>query len=82
MGKVLTMFNKVRRKFSWKPVKERKYHYSFKSCIHHWNWESYGQCPQCARGALMGINWSLVDEKTLENLGGIIKAASKEDSNG
>lgn len=78
MNKALTMFIKVKRKFGWLPVEERKYHSSFKGCSHHWNWERYGQCPQCARSALGAINWSLVDEKTYESLRGIINAAKEE----
>ena len=71
------MFNKLRRIFGWKPIEERDYHHSFKGCIHHWNWERNGQCPECARGALRGINWSLVDEENLDSLRGIIDAAKK-----
>ena len=71
------MFNKLRRIFGWKPIGERDYHPSFKECIHHWNWKKNGQCPECAEGALIAINWSLVDGETFDSLRGIIRAARK-----
>ena len=75
---------KIMRRFGWTPVNERQYHKSFKcgppnwSCIHHFNWEKYGQCPQCAGSAMRGINWSLVDKETLESLQDIIRASKEE----
>ena len=45
------------------------------TCVHGWNFNEKGQCPECARGAMAGINWSLVDEETMKSLSGVIKAS-------
>jgi len=71
------MLDEIRRRFGWLPTNEQKYHPSFRGCVHHWNWERFGQCPRCARSALAGIDWSLVDEHSLKSLQGIIKAAKE-----
>jgi hypothetical protein len=71
------IIEKIKRKFGWVPVSERKYHNSFDTCIHHWNWDKFGQCPECARGAMSEINWSLIKEDDLPRLKGIIDASRR-----
>jgi hypothetical protein len=81
------MFDKLKRKLGWLPIDEREdhdlpidereYHDGFKGCGHHWNWERFGQCPQCARSTLEAINWSLVDGRDFKALQGIIKATKE-----
>jgi len=71
------MFNKLRRMFGWKPIKERDYHDSFGGCIHHWNWLKNGQCPQCARGIVRSINWSLIREEDYERLKHLLYISDK-----
>ena len=73
----MNIIEKVKRKLGWLPVLEREYHYSFRGCVHHWNWEKFGQCPQCARSALRAINWNYVKKDDMASLKGIIKAARR-----
>lgn len=68
-----------RKAIEEKTIEERDYHPSFNDCVHHWNWARKGQCPRCARGAVAGINWSLIDKETFDRLKPLLKSARESD---
>ena len=70
--------DRLKRMFGWKPISERRYHSSFPECRHYWNWERFGQCPECACGVLAAIQGGVMSEQTLSSLEYAIKAAGQK----